>query len=341
MAFEVKVLADSLAPCGARCTTYLATYPRVIHAEIMTHRALSKSSASSRAIPTERLIDRVLLDPFIPVYLGKNQPGMQPGEELDEDTRRLAEAMWRGTRDISVQAARKLAELKVHKGVVNRLIEPWMWITVIITGTEWDNFFGLRDHEMAEPHFQHLARMMKAARAASTPKKLGPYDWHLPLFGDNHGSAHDEEDLAKLCTELGIFDYYTMQEIAAKVAVGRCARVSYLTHDGRRDMKDDLKLHDRLLGSDPVHASPAEHVAQALDWPKWFQKISRGEFVRATPAILQHEVQNWQWNRGEIEPPMDVLLQQAALSQLRSGNFLGFKQYRKRFLNEHIGGLVP
>ncbi len=164
MAIEAKVLADSVAPNGRRLTTMLWTYPRAIHSEIMTHRAFSRNAASSRAIPTEKLIQRVVDDPWIPTYIGKNQKGMQAGELLTDDDLHEAQMQWLTARDQAVERARALVKIGVHKQVVNRIIEPWMWITVIVSATEWGNFFGLRDHPMAEPHFQELARLARARR---------------------------------------------------------------------------------------------------------------------------------------------------------------------------------
>src|ERR671924_441967 len=106
MAFSVKILADSLAPCGARLTTFEATYPRPIHSEILTHKALSRNSARSRAIPVAKLIQRVLDDPWIPDYIGKNQKGMQAGEALTDSERAEAVAGWLDMRDKAVRAAR-------------------------------------------------------------------------------------------------------------------------------------------------------------------------------------------------------------------------------------------
>lgn len=264
MAIEAKVLADSVAPNGRRLTTQIWTYPRSIHSEIMTHRAFSRNAASSRAIPTEKLIQRVIDDPWIPSYIGKNQKGMQAGEELSEDQQQQARYIWLAARDEAVERARQLVGMGCHKQVVNRIIEPWMWITVIVSATEWENFFGLRDHPMAEPHFQELARAARAARDASTPRKLAFGEWHLPLIdcgradddtGSPDGRAIDEQYKPATIAQVKL--------LLAKISVGRCARVSYLTHAGRRDISEDIALHDRLVGQVPLHASPTEHVAYA------------------------------------------------------------------------------
>jgi hypothetical protein len=251
MAITVKVLADSLAPCGKRLTTMEWKYPRSIHSEIMTHRMLSKNSASSRAIPTEKLIQSVLDDPFVPEYIGANKSGMQAGEELSQEQKDLARSVWTVARDNAVRSARALLEMGVHKQVVNRIIEPWMWITIIVSATEWENVWGLRCHPMAEPHFQKLAYMARDAMEESMPRVLQAGEWHLPLI-------HWDDEIDNTISPADLI----------KVSVGRCARVSYLTHDGKREPVKDIELHDRLVVQQPLHASPAEHVAQALATPE-------------------------------------------------------------------------
>lgn len=280
MGFEVEILADSVvSTTGARLTTIRAKYPRSIHSEMLTHRLLSKGSASSRAIPVSRMIADINADPFIPLYIGKNQKGMQAGEELDEVGRQMAIATWIAARDQAIIHAEKLVKLGVHKQVVNRILEPWMWITTIISATEWENFFALRCHEMAEPHFQEIARMIRAAREASTPRALEPGQWHLPYVRP--------EDVADVFTAAGRTIQVEMEtkngqapvikgddapyvyEKLVKISVGRCARVSYLTHDGRRAIAEDLRLYDDLMTKRPLHATPAEHAACAMDKLAW------------------------------------------------------------------------
>ena len=271
MPITVKILADSIAKNGKRITTKLCTYPRAIHSEIMTHRMLVKSSASSRAIPVEKLIQRIVDDPWIPSYIGKNQRGMQAGEELNEENRREAVYQWLRARDRAVEHAQEMVNLGAHKQVVNRLLEPWMFITVIITGTEWNNFFALRRHPAAEPHFHELADKMWEAREASTPRLLEPGEWHLPMWFDTGGHPDDEKSFLAYEREIGggaLFNDAGRSWEKSQIAVARCARVSYLTHDGRRDLKEDIDLYKRLTKQVPPHAAPLEHVAMALDQPE-------------------------------------------------------------------------
>ncbi|HEX2096694.1 MAG TPA: FAD-dependent thymidylate synthase [Solirubrobacterales bacterium] len=280
MAFDAKVLADSRSPAGCRLTTLEATFPRFVLAEFNTHRVFSRNSASSRAIPIAKQLRRVLEHPYVPIEFGSNQPGMQAGPALEGAKLEAAEAEWQRARDDAVRrvlglvtdpaevaAAGDLVEvltsveeatrerrrpdrwLNVHKQVANRLLEPFMWHTVIVTATEWENFWNLRCHSDAQPEIRLVAERMRAAVDASEPTAVGEGQWHLPLVrGEDREQAASEEDLVK-------------------VSVGRCARVSYLTHDGRRDLQADLDLHDRLIESG--HMSPLEHPARPLPDGGW------------------------------------------------------------------------
>lgn len=242
--FAVKVRADSTAPHGGRITTMELTYPRCIHAEFMTHRMFSRNAASSRAIPITKYLDRVERAPFVPLRWGRNQAGMQAGDEHDDP--KACRAHWLSACREAVAHARVLARLGLHKQIVNRVVEPWAWITVIATGVDhaWENFFHLRCSPAAEPHICHLATMARAAYDGSTPTKLGVGRWHLPFFG------FPGDEVITVSNR-------------PMVAVARCARVSYLTHEGNRDVQEDLRLHSRLVAGG--HWSPFEHVAMASD----------------------------------------------------------------------------
>jgi thymidylate synthase ThyX len=275
MGFDAKVLADSLSPAGYRLTTLEATFPRFVLAEFNTHRVFSRNSASSRAIPIAKQLRRVLEQPYVPIEFGSNQPGMQAGPALDGGKREAAEREWLRARDDAVrrvlglvsdptalgeeddldQALRRVEDairdksqpdtwLNVHKQVANRLLEPFMWHTVIVTATEWENFSNLRCHPDAQPEIRLVAETMRDVAAASEPEELAEDEWHLPLV-----RPEDREQVSST-------------EDLIKISAGRCARVSYLTHAGERDLDADIELHDRLLESG--HMSPLEHPARPL-----------------------------------------------------------------------------
>jgi thymidylate synthase ThyX len=250
MGYEAKVLKDSLSPDRVRLTTIEVTLPRIVLAELNTHRMFSRNSASSRAIPVKKMLERVKNDPFIPVWWGKNQKGMQAAEELAPGAKSLALAEWLLARDNAVATVERLQEgdIDLHKQIANRLLEPWLFHTVIVTATEWDNFWGLRRHPDAQPEIKRAADMMWDAYQASFPVAVGDGEWHLPLVEANEAFNLQVNGMS-------------IQDVC-KVSVGRCARVSYLTHDGKRDPKADIELCERLAKSG--HMSPMEHVATPM-----------------------------------------------------------------------------
>jgi hypothetical protein len=293
MNFEVKVIEDSISQAGKRLTTITATYPRFIHAEIMTHRDRARNAASSRAIPWPKMSEMISEHPVIPIKWGMEQSGMQTGDEIPERMRQYAEGIWLQAMEAAVFRADMLANIgkwfaaeypalaqpgdemvRIHKSIPNRIVEPWMWITVVMTATEWKNFFRLRCHPDAEVHFQKIACMIRDALAESTPvERL----YHLPFVQDDERNfdlpiePHDpaygtpavnpDTDLDRWC----------------RISVARCARVSYLTHEGTRDPAKDLELFDRLCqGSGFGHWSPHEHVAFAHSNPRSISGPYRG-----------------------------------------------------------------
>ncbi len=255
MAYSARILADSISESGYRLTTMEVTFPRFILPEFNTHRVFSRNTASSRAIPFAKQIERIMKDSFVPEYWGANQSGMQAENQIPKSDREIAKKKWLEAKNSAVAKATELAELGVHKQTVNRLIEPFMWHTVLVTSSEWSNFFALRTDENAQPEIRKAAIMMQKIYKESKAKKLKAGQWHLPLIQD------DERD--------GKFE---TTERARLISVGRCARVSYLTHDGVRDPQKDVELAEMLKGNG--HMSPFEHVAR----PMTAKELEQGEW---------------------------------------------------------------
>ena len=265
MGISAKIIADSIGPAGVRLTTWELTYPRFIHAELMTYRMFSRNAASSRAIPVKKMMERIRKEPAMPVYWGANQAGMQARTELSPFKQRLAKAAWLLGCRFALFTVWLLLKLNVHKQIANRVTEPWMYITTIVTADEYAfaNMWHQRDHADAQPEFRHLTRLMWVDFNCHQPKKLSFGQWHLPFI-----DKEDERDALLLIQRDGWpDDGLGTLSILKQVSTGRCARVSYLTHDGIRDIKEDIKLHDKLKNSNPGHWSPFEHVAQALSLP--------------------------------------------------------------------------
>lgn len=233
--YRVEVILDSANPFNKkRATTFKLLYPRYIHGEFMTHRAFSRNAASSRAIPITTLIDLVLSNTATPLYWGRHKAGMQAGEELSDEKIIEAHKVWLNARDSAIENVKLLDELGLHKQNSNRILEPFQNIEVLVTATEWDNFFELRCHPDAQPEINHLANLMQEALRLSVPVER---DFHAPFAED-------------------ILD----KDLACKKSTACNARVSYTLRDGTTDINKDIKLHDMLVVAEPMHASPAEHV---------------------------------------------------------------------------------
>jgi hypothetical protein len=264
-----RVVCDSINPDGVRLTTFEARFWRPVLAEFNTHCVLSRNSASLRAIPLAKMIERVTKGPAEPLVWASEQRGMQGGDEVpmhvaaDASQLWYEDAMWS-----AVEAAKKLGEWGIHKSIANRLLEPFMWHTAVVTATAWENFFDQRCSPLAQPEIREVAELMRQARDASTPHNVGDGDWHLPYVWDDAETC----EWAAANTppgEPGIPAYYTM---LAQISAARCARVSYLTQDGRRDPQEDLNLYERLVTARPAHWSPLEHVA--TPWEANYQRYS-------------------------------------------------------------------
>ena len=281
MTITAKSVLSSVSPDGVRIDTLLLRYPRFIHSEFMTHRQFSRNASSSRAIPVERLIADVERDPAMPIFWGKNQKGMQAREELGDIEKGCAIDSWLEAKDNAVRAASSMAAGGAHKQIVNRILEPFAHINVVVTAPEWDNFFALRIHEDAQPEIKVLAEAMKLALDMSDPQILTFGEWHLPFVTADEISEYGLSD----CN--GELRY---------ISAARCARTSYKTHDGRvSTLEEDIALGERLTKSRPFHASPFEHQAM----PDFYIETETGE--EWFQPDLHRNFTGWIQNRAYME----------------------------------------
>jgi len=302
MAYDAKILADSVTEYGERLTTFEVTFPRIVLAEVNTHRMLSRNSASSRAIPVSKKIAQVKEDPFIPAAFGKNQKGMQASESLDADADALARSYWINAAEDATEAAGYLAGIGVHKQLANRVLEPFAWHTAILTATDWSNFWHLRVNPEAQGEFSAAAAMMLALYEKHEPLRLRDGQWHLPLVSEDEIVLREQESYDRL----------------VKISVARCARVSYLTHDGVRDQQEDLALYARLLAGG--HLSPLEHAARPMTREErmMFEQVSwqwdekRRAWIPAPPTHYLGNFNGWVQHRKLVPGEADILGHRAA-----------------------------
>jgi hypothetical protein len=279
--------------------TFVIAFPRRVLAEAVTHRRnsdiwgdlevswcernttpdISKNSASSRAVPFPKMLEKIRSDPFDPMWT-ENRRGMQ-GDPLDADKRALADDVWRYAREEACVRASQLHSLGVHKQDCNRLLEPYAWVTQAVTSSRWDNYFALRCDEAAEPHLRHIARMMYLHRRKSTPTPLSFGQWHLPFVPPERQRQLFFEPSYTLLVRGDKIDVPDL----IKHSAARCAWVSYESHD--KDGSDEamMSTFDRLTAHSPVHASPTEHQATPLP-PDWGRELPT--LAGNLPGWLQH-----------------------------------------------------
>lgn len=239
---HVEVVAASRHPYGEDTIyTVHGRLPTVALAQLNTHGWFARSAASMRAIPTDKLLAAVEDDPYIP-HFGANQRGMVAGADIDDPR---CEAAVREGLTHAIRTAKQLAHMGVHKEVVNRYLTPWTWTRVVVTGIDqaWANFLALRNHNDAYPPLRDFARSAGQAIRDCHVTDLGWGQWHLPYAGPTG----------------------TVEQ-----SVARCARVSYRSmQDPTRapSEAEDEALYQKLVGSSPKHASPAEHQVQPSDDP--------------------------------------------------------------------------
>lgn len=275
-AVQAEVIASSISPAGDRIDTLKIRYPRMVHADFMTHRVFSRNGSSSRAMPSVTLLKD---EPYVPEFR-HNQPGMQPGDFLSAEDQAEAEAIWKAAADYCRNAAEVLSSkngLNIHKQWTNRMLEWFGYITVVVTATNWSNYLGLRDHPDAQDEIIWQAQAVKDALAGAIPTRLRYGEWHLPFvrqedidFTRGFISASSPRRLREVQAEIDFaFKGFTFMTAEDKLLLvqssSRCARTSYRNFDGSR-MTLDKDIETFLkLGSSPIHASPFEHQAKPYD----------------------------------------------------------------------------
>lgn len=249
---SAKIIADSTDQNDVRIITYELEYPRFIHSELMTHRVFSRNSASSRAIPIETMLKTIAAAPAVPIHWGKNQSGMQAKEVLAGVELEAAQSQWNAALNDAVYWSSRLARSGAHKQIANRITEPFQHMKVVVTSTEWNNWFWLRDHPDAQPEIAELAKQMKIAMENSKSEVLNHGDWHVPYVKtarDAHGNrTYWDDEVAQLTADQALM-----------ISASSCAQVSYRKNDSSLEKAE--AIFDRLIKSEPAHSSPTEHQA--------------------------------------------------------------------------------
>ena len=335
--YRAEVVADSISPEEIRLISVEVTMARFVLAELNTHRMFSRNSASSRAIPVEKQLLRILKKPYLPQEWGQNAAGMSSKESLSAEDTEKANRIWRSARDCMAAYSNRLSggtenvkdpelqdilkdndlnrdygedileDSKAHKQFVNRLLEPFMYHTVLITATEWNNFFALRINEAAQPEIRRAAELIKRAIDESLPRETDYSEWHMPYIDTNLHRIFKPETLKKVSTaRTARLSYLNQQKHQKSLAEGKSIE---------EIINEDARLHNRLVASG--HMSPLEHVAAPFTKSDW-QTINRLKMSLDADHYLYDQLEfhgnfkGWHQYRKEIPHEDDFSYQEAA-----------------------------
>lgn len=296
--------------------TFEVIYPRYILPEVLTHRVFSRNTSSSRAVPPTKLqyTKEMLVEPS---HWGKNQAGMQANGELEGTPLRMSKLTWKLSRALAFSCHKMLTSLGGHKQWVNRIIEPYIYTKQLITATEWDNFFELRDHPAAQPEIQILAKKMKDALAASTPQVLTSGQWHLPYIKMKNGKYYQQLTIADVSAITGSGEAMelTLQDAIA-ISISACAQISYRQLDlSLAKAKKIFGMLNFMSTTEPIHASPLEHQATPIAYRQ------QGGFVEEDPGSNE-------WHMKWPAHPMRGVTYLSRNGQFWSSNFCEWSQLR-------------
>lgn len=371
---KAEVIADSKNEFGNRITTMLVTFPRYILAELNTHRMFSKNSSSSRAIPFERMLTTVENTPFVPMAWMENHKGMQ-GDSYITDPEKIQELEdeWHYAKNSAIENAQSLFDKGVTKQIVNRLLEPFMYHTVLITATEWENFFYLRcpryqdefTHRKEDGTLEtktHYYRSKKDFLNGTGKQYLEPLsinwlernkgqaDIHMMALAEAMWDARNESTPVQL--EAGQW-HIPFEDRMSNIDI-----LDEVNIDGKFD--DDLDYQDKLIQDAKLKISTAmcartsytvigeEHkipnVAKDIQLANrlslsghWspFEHCAKAMEVSEMLNYLNGKVEIGNIDEGELQIFVETSDPESSKVVGWSGNFKGFIQYRKTFEGEN------
>lgn len=341
MTYNVKVLADSISPRGIRLTTFEATYPRIVHAEQMTHRVIGRNSASTRAIPLATQLWNLITNPFVPERFGINQPGMQAYRHLEGLKHEQAVEIWLNGRD---RAITTVLELILGTDMMRDLFhyEPGReYIAGIVLRNRFEEVKGLLPKSTDDTDLSQTSMLNVHKQLAG--RGLETYMWHTIIMtatelGNyialrDHPEAQGEiAELARLLRlaynasqprhlepgqwHLPLVDEGEFESVgdAIKASAARCAAVSY-NRQAAKNPDKEFQRYAELRGGG--HMSPLEHQATPFNAAEWrardrmamMAKVSGEEDVLAPLVIRQLQdatrfcgnLRGWRQHRKQVE----------------------------------------
>lgn len=334
---SATMLAHSISEAGIPLISYELIYPRMVHAELLTHGMLVRNAASSRAIPFAKMAAQLTARP---VRFGQANPGMQDkGTEYDKlvegrsvdlgpqwEHANPVEALesyeaWEKAKEDAIFWSKAFYDAGYHKQVYNRITEPYQMIKVVLSGTELENYFWLRNHGAADPTLEELARCMHEAREQSSPQLLYAGEYHLPYIHTVRTPLVDGTPKLLYFADSGSMDSLDLQD-AIKMSCARTAAVSFRNED--YTLEKCLEVYERLIGDDRKHASAFQHQATPI------QPAKEAPYYQLNFSALNDPAFPESWEPGVSHADRN--------GQLWSAQFRGWVMYRKLIPGENYTG---
>ena len=318
---KVEIVADSANSFGDRLTSLVLTYPRIIHSEMMTHRMFSRNASSSRAVPVDKMIKAVRENTFCPFEFQKSHKGMQGSEYFTGADRQECINLWLESAELALQQAEKMKAKCISKQIINRILEPYQYYTVLITGSKegWQNFFNLRcpsykliglDEENVKSRKEWLEKIQfsSALHPSMYPKtdvewlqiNKGQAEIHIMDLAEKIYDAVNESTPKQLqagewhipmISDLESLKLSTDDQI--KLSVGRAANTSYtVVGDGKElTLEHAIKIHDKCV--ELVHSSVFEHCARAMSDEEYKVFIKGKNIGTIAPYLFDDNSKGW------------------------------------------------
>lgn len=274
---QSKIIKDTLnAYSDDRIVTFELVLPKYLVAEVNKHTVLHNSCQSSRAVPVAKMIQSVEENPFIPYYWQKPHKGMQ-GYEYYTNENKISQLReeWLNARDNAVITAKKLQN-EVSKQTINRLLEPFMYVKMVLTGTEFGNFFNQRCPIFLNNKGNKVKSRTGLGFGVDFTSTKGQADIHLQILAEMmhnemYYNSNPVESFEHIPYDIG--KEYPL-EARLHYSASQCARISFttITDDKQFSLERNLQLAQGLIVEG--HAEPFSHQAIGMN-DNTYNKFSR------------------------------------------------------------------
>ena len=354
---KVQIVADSVNNFGDRLTSLVLTYPRIIHSEMMTHRMFSRNASSSRAVPVDKMIKAVRENTFCPFEFQKSHKGMQGSEYFTGVERQECVNLWLESAEFALQQAEKMKAKGISKQIINRILEPYQYYTVLITGSKegWDNFFSLR---MPEYHLENVSTINEDLSLNSRTLTLVGKSKKELLKQINEIDNDSYTEFKNVINNYSDLDWLSINKGQAEIHMMALAEAMWDAYNESKPKQLQAgewhiplcpefltyKEGEQIISYKPNPAFSEEildcvKVATANCARTSYTVVGEKEKVRLSKEdLLLHDRLLESGHMSPFEHCARAMSEEEFDKKSKgwSGNFRGFIQYRKTFNNENI-----